>query len=165
MDDRHPACDDRHPACDDRHPAYDNGALRITETASPAGLAITGDIDEATYPALVTSLHDIAERHHELHLDLSGVSYCDLAGLRAIVRLADGGRGGLVRQVLLHNVPHHLQVALTVTGWDALPGLAVEPRPSPPGPPRVSPASPGPATNGDAGRCARPHPADGSPDG
>ena len=54
---------DRHPACDP-HPAYDNGVLRITETAGPAGLAIAGEIDEATYPALVTSLHDIAERHH-----------------------------------------------------------------------------------------------------
>jgi anti-anti-sigma factor len=122
--------DNRHPACDDRHPAYDNGVLRITEIASPAGLAITGEIDEATYPALVTSLHDIAERHHEFYLDLSGVSYCDLAGLRAIVRLADDGNSGPGRHVRLHNVPHHLRVALAVTGWDALPRLAVEPRPS-----------------------------------
>lgn len=122
--------DDRHRACDDRHPAYDNGVLRITESASPAGLAIAGEIDEATYPALVTSLHDIAERHHEFHLDLSLVSYCDLAGLRAIVRLADDGSPGPGRHVRLHNVPHHLRVALAVTGWDALPGLAVEPLPS-----------------------------------
>ena len=119
--------DDRHPAYDDRHPAYDNGVLRITPTASAAGLAITGEIDEATYPALVTSLHDVADRHHEFHLDLSGVSYCDLAGLRAIVRLADHGSAGPVRRVLLHNVPHHMRVALAVTGWDALPGLTVEP--------------------------------------
>ena len=122
--------DDRHPACGDRPPAYDNGVLRITETAGPAGLAITGEIDEATYPALVTTLHDIAERHHEFHLDLSGVSYCDLAGLRAIVRLADDSHAGPVRRVLLHNVPHHMRVALAVTGWDALPGLAVESLPS-----------------------------------
>jgi anti-anti-sigma factor len=122
--------DDRHPVYDDRHPAYDNGVLRITETARPAGLEIAGEIDEATYPALVTSLHDIAERHHEFHLDLSGVSYCDLAGLRAIVRLADHGGAGPLRHVRLHNVPHHMRVALAVTGWDALPGLAVEPLPS-----------------------------------
>ena len=126
--------DDRHAACDDRHPAYDNGVLRITTTARPAGLAITGEIDEATYPALVTSLHELAEKYHEVHLDLSGVSYCDLAGLRAIVRLADdrgtGDRGtGQARHVMLHNVPHHMRVALAVTGWDALPGLAVEPAP------------------------------------
>jgi len=117
---------ERYPACDP-HPAYDNGVLRITETARPAGLAIAGEIDDATYPALVISLHDIAERHHEFHLDLSGVSYCDLAGLRAIVRLTDDGGAGPARRVLLHNVPRHMRVALAVTGWDALPGLSVEP--------------------------------------
>ena len=57
-------------------------------TAASSGLAITGEIDEATYPALVTSLHELAEGHEVVQLDLSGVSYCDLAGLRAIVRLA-----------------------------------------------------------------------------
>ena len=78
----------------------------------------------------MTLLHDMAERHHEFHLDLSGVSYCDLAGLRAIVRLADQSATGAVRHVLLHNVPHHMRVALAVTGWDALPGLTVGPLPS-----------------------------------
>jgi anti-anti-sigma factor len=112
---------------DNRHPAYDNGVLRITETTRPAGLEITGEIDEATYPALVTSLHDLAERHHEFHLDLGGVSYCDLAGLRAIVLLADRGGASPARHVVLHHVPHHMRVALAVTGWDALPGLAVGP--------------------------------------
>ena len=42
----------------ERHAGYDNGVLRITPTAVPPGLAIAGEIDEATYPALVTSLHD-----------------------------------------------------------------------------------------------------------
>jgi anti-anti-sigma factor len=104
-------------------PAYDDGVLRITPTAWPAGLAITGEIDEATYPALVTSLHELADGYLEVHLDLSGVSYCDLAGLRAIVRLADGP----ARQVRLHNVPPHIRAVLAIIGWDALPGLAVEP--------------------------------------
>jgi anti-anti-sigma factor len=101
--------------------------LRITQTASPAGLAISGEIDEATYPALVTSLHELAEGHQEVHLDLSGVSYCDLAGLRAIVRLADGGGAGNARHVRLHHVPQHIRLVLAITGWDRMPGLAVEP--------------------------------------
>jgi len=111
----------------ERHPAYDNGVLRITPTAFPAGLAIAGEIDEATYPALVTSLHELADGHQEVHLDLSGVSYCDLAGLRAIVRLADGDGAGHARHVRLRNVPQHIVTVLAITGWDALPGLAVEP--------------------------------------
>ena len=110
----------------ERHPAYDNGILRITPTASPAGLAIAGEIDEATYPALVTSLHELAEGHQVLHLDLGGVSYCDLAGLRAIVRLAIGDGADRPRQVVLHNLPRHIRAVLAITGWDALPGLAVK---------------------------------------
>ena len=76
------------------YPAYDNGVLRIAQAGSPARLAISGEIDEATYPALVTSLHELAEGQPEVQVDLGGVSYCDLAGLRAIVRLADDGGAG-----------------------------------------------------------------------
>ena len=107
--------------------AYDNGVLRITQTAAPSGLAITGEIDEATYPALVTSLHELAEGQQVLQLDLSGVSYCDLAGLRAIVRLAVDDGPGPARRVLLLNVPQYIRVVLGITGWDTLPGLALEP--------------------------------------
>ena len=109
----------------ERYPAYDNGVLRIT--AAPSGLAITGEIDEATYPALVTSLNELAEGHEVVQLDLSGVSYCDLAGLRAIVRLAVDDGAGPVRRVLLRNVPQYIRGVLAITGWDALPGLALEP--------------------------------------
>ena len=57
-------------------------------------MAIAGEIDEATYPALVTSLNELAEGHPVVHLDLNGVSYCDLAGLWSMVRLdVDGGAG------------------------------------------------------------------------
>ena len=107
--------------------AYDNGVLRITQTAAPSGLSITGEIDEATYPALVTSLHELAEGQQVLQLDLSGVSYCDLAGLRAIVRLAVDDGPGPARRVLLLNVPQYIRVVLGITGWDTLPGLALEP--------------------------------------
>ena len=111
----------------ERSLAYDNGVLRITQTAAPSGLAITGEIDEATYPALVTSLHELAEGQQVLQLDLSGVSYCDLAGLRAIVRLAGDDGPGPGRRVLLLNVPQYIRVVLGITGWDTLPGLALEP--------------------------------------
>jgi anti-anti-sigma regulatory factor len=111
----------------ERYPAYDNGVLRITPTAVPPGLAIAGEIDESTYPALVTSLHELADGHQDLHLDPSGVSYCDLAGLRAIVRLAAGDGPGHARHVRLRKVPPHLVMVLAITGWDAQPGLAMEP--------------------------------------
>jgi anti-anti-sigma factor len=111
----------------EHHPAYDNGVLRITQLAAPAGLAIAGEIDEATYPALVTCLHELAEGRPVVHLDLGAVSYCDLAGLRAIVRLAARDAAARPRRVVLHGVPQHIRLVLAITGWDALPGLSVEP--------------------------------------
>jgi len=74
----------------------------------------------------VTSLHELAEGHQEVQVDLGGVSYCDLAGLRAIVRLADDGSTGPARHVRLRNVPSYIRVVLAITGWDAVPGLDVE---------------------------------------
>jgi hypothetical protein len=66
---------------------YDDGVLRMTATGRPPLVAIIGEIDEDTYPALVAMLTELA-RLTEIHLNLAGVQYCDLAGLRAIVQMA-----------------------------------------------------------------------------
>ena len=76
------------------HAVYDDGVLRISRTADPPGLAIAGEIDESTYPALLGALRELPDTPPEVHLDLADVSYCDLAGLRAIVRLANPGGAG-----------------------------------------------------------------------
>ena len=75
------------------HPVYDDGVMRVTRTADPPGLAIAGEIDESTYLALLAALQELPDSPPELHLDMADVSYCDLAGLRAIVRLASPGGG------------------------------------------------------------------------
>jgi ABC-type transporter Mla MlaB component len=112
---------------------YDDGVLRITITDDPPGLAMAGEIDESTYPGLVSALDKLMDGPAEIHLSLAGVSYCDLAGLRAIVRVAgadsDGaeGRGnGGSRRVVLHGVPPQLKAVLRIVGWDSTPGLALE---------------------------------------
>ena len=102
-------------------PVYDNGVLRITRTVRPPGLAIAGEIDESTYAALVRALQDSTADQREVHIDLAGVVYCDLAGLRAIVRLTAGS----VRLVHLHEVSPQLRAVLEIIGWDTIPGLAV----------------------------------------
>lgn len=58
----------------------------------------------------------------EIHLDLADVQHCDLAGLRAMIRLAHAGRRGDSRQVVLHEVPPRLQTVLGILGWDSTPG-------------------------------------------
>lgn len=103
--------------------SYDDGVLRISRPAG-ARLVLAGEIDEETYPALVSHLAEVAAGAAEVHLDVSAVRYCDLAGLRAMIRLTDAGR----RRVLLHGIPAHLDEVLRVLGWDASPGLIMHAR-------------------------------------
>ena len=79
-------------------------------------LALEGDIDEETYPALIEALSHIPRDEASLHADLSAVSFCDVAGLRAIVRLAD------IRPVILQGVPEPLLTVMKILGWDRNPG-------------------------------------------
>jgi ABC-type transporter Mla MlaB component len=120
---------------------YDDGVLRITNTDDPPGLAIAGEIDESTYDGLVGALDKFAHGPAEVHVSLGGVSYCDLAGLRAIVCVTgaghgdDGGNGdGDARRVVLHEVPPQLATVLRIVGWDSTPGLDLDPPPGSPDP-------------------------------
>jgi ABC-type transporter Mla MlaB component len=115
-------------------PVYDDGVLRITSTSHPPGLTIEGEIDESTYPGLVQALRASTSGQAEIHLSLGGVSYCDLAGLRAIVCAtgaddceASGNGHGDSRRVILHEVPAQLITVLQIVGWDSTPGLALDP--------------------------------------
>jgi ABC-type transporter Mla MlaB component len=120
---------------------YDDGVLRITNTDDPPGLAIAGEIDESTYDGLIGALDKVAHGPAEVHVSLGGVSYCDLAGLRAIVSVTGADRGGAgrngegdARRVVLHEVPPQLATVLRIVGWDATPGLAVDQPPGSPDP-------------------------------
>src|ERR1039457_2097328 len=92
---------------------YDAGVLRMTSLGSPPVLTIDGEIDEDTYPALVRKLGELTGPA-EIHLNLAGVRYCDLAGLRAMILLTGAGHGRRVRGGLLHAGPPHLRAALNI---------------------------------------------------
>ena len=110
-------------------PVYDDGVLRMTLVGSPPVLVISGEIDEDTYPALVQKLGELMGPA-DIHLNLAGVQYCDLAGLRAMVLLTGASHGGRARRVVLHEVPAHLQAVLGIVGWDSTPGLVLADLPS-----------------------------------
>jgi ABC-type transporter Mla MlaB component len=103
---------------------YDDGVLRITGVPPVAALA--GEIDESSYAGLVSALDELGNGYSEVHMDLAGVRYCDLAGLRAIVSLTAASRTGAARRVVLHEVPPSLRKVLQIVGWDATPGLALD---------------------------------------
>lgn len=104
-----------------------SAGLRITRTGSPAGLVIAGDIDEFSHAILIGALSELADVPGEIHLDLAGVEYCDIAGLRSMVRLAKSSAGGRDSgaRVVLHAVPPQLKTVLRIVGWDAAPGLVL----------------------------------------
>jgi ABC-type transporter Mla MlaB component len=100
------------------------GGIEVTEDGQVHDtLVLGGDIDEETYPALLEALGRIPRDNAGLHVDLSAVTFCDLAGLRAIVRLADN-----TTPVILHRVPTTLLTVIRILGWDQQPGLVVSKR-------------------------------------
>jgi anti-anti-sigma regulatory factor len=100
-------------------------ALRIARADGVPGLIIAGEIDESSYSLLLQCLADLNPRG-DLHIDLSGVEFCDLAGLRAIVCVTeakDGEPGSAPGHLTLHGVPERLRRILQILGWDDMPGV------------------------------------------
>jgi ABC-type transporter Mla MlaB component len=109
------------------HGAYYDGVLRIICAGSPEVVLIAGEIDQAHYLGLVSTLEDLVDPEGDVHVNLAGLAYCDVAGLRAILRLAGTGqdRGPHGRSLFLDDVPSQLATVLGILGWDCTPGLIV----------------------------------------
>jgi anti-anti-sigma regulatory factor len=105
--------------------AYYDGVLRVIWAGSPPVVLIAGEIDPARYSGLVRTLEGLTDEG-DVHVNLAEVVFCDLAGLRAVLRLARTGRAGEGhggRRLVLHDVPPHLRRVLEILGWDSTPGL------------------------------------------
>lgn len=109
--------------------AYYDGVLRVIWACRPPVVLIAGEVDESRYSGLVSALERSADCEGDIHVNLAELAFCDLAGLRAILRLgrtgrAGEGRGG--RCLVLHDVPPYLRMVLEILGWDSTPGLIIE---------------------------------------
>lgn len=114
--------------------------LRIAKAHDQPGLIIVGEVDESGYPLLLQSLAAL-DRYDDVHVDLGGIEFCDLAGLRAIVcvgRLEEDA--ALDRRVCLHAVPPRLRKIMQILGWDDMPGVAFDERSLAPRPQTRGPA-------------------------
>ncbi len=103
-------------------PGSPGPALPLTLESVPAPdgehttVRVAGELDMATAPLLVAEIVALVERRHQhVVVDLAGVTFCDAAGLAAVLdgrrRLA--GHGG---SVLVHDPCSSLRTVLEVLG-------------------------------------------------
>ncbi|MEU3295496.1 STAS domain-containing protein [Streptomyces longwoodensis] len=99
----------------------DDIELTLTATPGPAAVAsVSGEIDLHTAPGFRTRVLALIDQgDHHLILDLSGVGFCDSAGLGALIGIWHGAQeaGG---SLALAAVPDRLMRMLTLTGVDSL---------------------------------------------
>lgn len=104
---------------------FDDGVLTIVPLFAPPGLRLSGEIDESTLPGLVGALRDFDGGAAHLCLDLSRLDFCDLDGLRALIR-ANETSTVLDRQVILRSMPGCVELLLRASGWDTAAGIVAE---------------------------------------
>ncbi|GII34370.1 STAS domain-containing protein [Planotetraspora mira] len=97
--------------------------LRITSSLDPRQLKIEGDLDRATMHALTEALASTADDASPV-VDLSGLMFIDVGGLRALVIAAARLEGDHV--LTLRSASPHVRRLLDLTGWHDTPHLRLE---------------------------------------
>jgi ABC-type transporter Mla MlaB component len=105
-------------------PLYDDGLLRITWLSQVRGFRVEGTVDAATRSGLDAALAAVQPGDADIHVDLSGLEFIDMEGLRLLVRAARNLAAG--RMLLLQRVPAYVQTLLHAVNWDDTPGLRIE---------------------------------------
>lgn len=114
--------DDRLEAVSGRGIVYADRHLVVTRTEEPDGLCFAGEIDVTNSHAVAESLGNSSLGEADIHIDLSGLSFCDVSGIRSLVDAAESRHAG---RLMLHGLPALLQTVMQVTGWSDLPNLHI----------------------------------------
>ena len=101
---------------------YADKQLVVARPLDPYGLTFTGEIDVTNCHAVAECLSTPFVGDGDVHLDVSGLIFCDISGIRAFV---DAAAERKERRLLLHGLPELLQTVMKVTGWADLPSLAL----------------------------------------
>lgn len=103
----------------DRHRCGHDDVLTIQPTAR--GIALAGEIDAASWPAVSNALEALIGRSSNvIDVDLSRVAYCNASSLDRIIYLATGSlnEGIGQRTLVLHAPPRWMRTMLRILGWD-----------------------------------------------
>lgn len=81
-------------------------------------LAVIGELDLATAPAIERELDSLSVAHHDVRIDVAAVQYIDASGVRALIRVIRRARERGHRLHVTRPLPRSLQrlVALTDVG-------------------------------------------------
>ncbi|MGP3965704.1 STAS domain-containing protein [Nonomuraea sp. 3N208] len=97
--------------------------LRITPFVDLAGLRVEGELDRATLPALTGALASMTGRGSSC-VDLSGLAFCDVGGLRTLVTAAAVVPGGPA--LTLRSPSPQARRLLELTDWHHMAGLQLQ---------------------------------------
>jgi len=101
---------------------YADKQLVVTRTLAPYGLCFSGEIDITNTHAVPLALSMAFVRNGEMHLDVTGLIFCDISGIRSFVDAAESMDGG---RLMLHGLPALLQKVMNVTGWSDMDSLVI----------------------------------------
>jgi len=101
--------------------------LRMEGTFDPASLRVEGEVDLSTSEVFATTLGTMVERGAgDVRVDVQGLDFIDVAGLRALAAAAC--RLGLQdRRLVLLSVAPHLIRLMDLVGWSDIPALSMIP--------------------------------------
>jgi anti-anti-sigma regulatory factor len=99
------------------------GTLVIERDTEAGGLSLRGEIDVNNSDAIATAVAAALAGGGDVAVDFGEVLFCDLSGLRALVRAAASAPEG--RRITVTGLPAHLQRAVRLVGWAELPALVI----------------------------------------
>ena len=92
--------------------------LRLFPLEGRAGLRVEGEIDRSNVPQLARALRSALRAGQDLHLDLEGLEFADIAAVRLLAQAASSLADG--RRLVLRAPSPVLRRVLNVQGWDQL---------------------------------------------
>jgi anti-anti-sigma factor len=102
---------------------YADKQLVVSLTTSPPGLSFAGEIDASNSHAVSAAIATARVPDQDIHVDVEGLVFCDISGIRAFVTAAESMPDG--RRLLLHGMPAMLETVIKVVGWNRIPALVV----------------------------------------
>jgi anti-anti-sigma factor len=102
---------------------YADKQLVVSRTTSPSGLSFTGEIDTSNSHAVGEAITSAQVPDRDIHIDVGGLVFCDISGIRAFVKTAEGLPKG--RRMLLHGMPAQLETVIKAVGWNRISALVV----------------------------------------